>query len=382
MDNIEVVQPQTRKDYYSNEYPDFSGLIVRFNTKYHGSFDMRYEDIPGLIYMHEHGEDYITTVVAYGQGFDLVSLPANFMDNPHHTCTKVTSDSELKDYRGSYLLVYEKGDGKGYVLDSSVTNIDAANNFYEVDISNNKIDLNNYLKEQQVLKMSRAIYDNQSNYYLQVPGHGYLAYSQEGHLGISNERTSNYLSLYKKGSNYDVRIYDSLSFKNIIFALDEGNERFAMSETLSVGAVSLYKLDMNDDIIASAATYIEPFHNATANCDPTGETKGITDADWAIAKEAFFTLSEDVQYYYATLEYTGTEDGDTPEDVVHRYEIIVEKYGFEDFMKRYDINPNQNNLQPFSFFNDAGGIFLVILIGVAVVTATTVVLVVKTRKHN
>ena len=134
--------------------------------------------------------------------------------------------------------------------------------------------------------------------------------------------------------------------------------------------------------------FISYFEQQTEVCsaDQMEHKDKISDELWNNIKNEFLKLSCDAQGIFASTTYThGTEELHTKENVVDRYDYILDKYNKEDFMLRKLANTYSSN-----YSNNAVTIFgvedstsiLVIVVAISCVTATMALLILKKKKNR
>lgn len=141
---------------------------------------------------------------------------------------------------------------------------------------------------------------------------------------------------------------------------------------------------------SEASSFTTSFNSFTGGvCDLSGGTN-ISDleAGWANQKAAFDNLSADAQGYLANLTYYHNEEvAGSDEDIVDRYEYIVNKYELDEFMNRREAQTFigqsfVNDILPtFSDVNNDLTIIIVVAISFTGLTATGV-LIFKKRRRN
>ena len=125
-----------------------------------------------------------------------------------------------------------------------------------------------------------------------------------------------------------------------------------------------------------AESFAETFLNTTSVCDPSGVTNNITSEMWQELEDAYNALSVEERARLSNAQ--NNEHGTKLEKAVARYEYIVHKYGYKDFMDRNVEVLSINNLN-----NHDEVWFLPLIISLSVITLfAVVVLVVKTRKKD
>ena len=84
---------------------------------------------------------------------------------------------------------------------------------------------------------------------------------------------------------------------------------------------------------------------ATANCDNTGSQNNVDPSDWAGLVSKFNSMSEDAKGYFGSLTYDhDQEDKNSSKDLMDRYDYIVTKYSYTDFINRRENGTLKNNL--------------------------------------
>ena len=140
--------------------------------------------------------------------------------------------------------------------------------------------------------------------------------------------------------------------------------------------------------------YVSTFITGTASACTS---ENVTSAIWQDLEDAFALLSVDEQGYFAGLSYSHNQEAtNSVYNVVDRYDYIVAKYGYNDFMNRKDagtwkdyfhfnddtLPPDDPNLLKIFGIQGESNMTYVIIIAASVVTLSLVVFFINKRKHQ
>lgn len=377
--------------YYKGEEKDLKGLVLEYSLKNGESFSVNYEDatqIIGIAWAHDDEICCYANDGTIGGGYTNFYISITSIDNPNYVYNKVDSTS-YGDFRGSYLFVYDKGDGTGYVFDNTLTNLNQRQNYYTVNISNNQISGLNSYYEQHLMGVRRYTPISTDRYYIS------MGYSSSYVAGDSYDdiKTTMYPDQINRVKLFDNNRTVTLS-RNLdpaYFVYNENEDRFMFTNASGHHDVSLFKLATTSAVMQELDSYRQEFASQTAVCDSTGVDKNITADIWNGLSDSFNALSYDAQGYLANLTYEhGEETKDSLKDIVDRYDYIISKYPeFEDFMSRKVANtyedhyPSNGNSVEMTSSNKATGIVVgVIALSASSLIALVVFLNIKKKKEN
>ena len=305
------------------------------------------------------------------------------------TYEKVTS--ELVDYRGTYIAVYEAGGGTAKVLNGSSDTIDAVNNGIDATIADNKI-IGNRAISLSELKVERNLISGTSYYNVNIGNNKYLHGSGNANISAENEASA------KNSASFEL-VNKSLTLKINNFVLKFNNASDQMrfrfySDTSTMKNVALYKLVTTDSINNEVNNYASTFSTKiNAICDINGVNTNVDrlNTAWGELASSFKGLSVDAQGIIASVSYTRNgEKSGSKEYVADKYDYIFSKYSDKltdgDFMARQGLSVYQPSAVRSSFFelnmNSASSISVIVLIAIISISSIGGYLVIKRRKEN
>ena len=256
---------------------------------------------------------------------------------------------------------------------------------------NNQITLEDSWHEQLAVKVVRKDFMGQSRYYLELFVNNYLYFdysrlndgdggSNDFDILTTDSCDYNWLVLNEGGWDFKVHYtyngyYGDTMVRNFVYFTKDYDNKFGLNGSIAYGKVSFFKYDYNDIIEDDVQNFIDAFLDATSNCDNTGETNNLTEEDWLLAKRAFEALGPDAQGYLANMTYNHNQEASgSAANIVDRYDYIIAKYDFEDFMLRKLVNTYVNhyssNSQVFnSLISNDNDSFMVLTVIVGVVSS-------------
>ena len=404
--SVVVSQTMDQTTYYKGDKLNLSGLEidVRINVGVIGDWvTIKYNDAPGIF---KPTNEYASTTFPYvtiNTPFGGVNVEIDVTENPNHTFTKVTGP--LADYRGSYMIVKENGDGTGLAWNTALgyDDINEYGNHFNVVIDNNKVLNPSYEAEHHTFKIERKIADGNPYYFAKMANGKYLNYPDSSyyfHIDLTDNTTKYNQVTFNMSSLFPITIGNGYS----VFFKDYGDDTRAFSVYESILSVeedynkpySIYKYDETDEISAEIESFCEAFDDVTTDyCDYNASTSDITSlaANWSSLASAFSALSVDAQGYFASLTYTHDgETDDSPADIVDRYDYILSKYqtsnSLEDFMFRQSNTSYQNNstssnrITVIDSLNETNiSMWIIVTISLVLITSLPVLLIIKKKRQ-
>ena len=289
------------------------------------------------------------------------------IDAEYHHFSKVRSDE--KDYRGTYLAIAEQS---GMVYDSGNDHEYQSSNGKAISVGNgldtyyHTLDTTNfelyryYAFNDRISAPFDAAFTITLDTSNPVLGTYYMRnYENTSYYGYSEINLDEYNSYIATNSGmWPVTITNAtLTMNNLTFKYNKTEHRFGLTNVADGSTwetAVLYRLDLNDEIIAEADYYRE--NNFSYLRDNTCQMDGSTDGDalksaWNGIQYKYYNdvCSPDAQYYLSNLIYThGTHDKDTNESMVDCYDYILNKYSekypqLNDFMFRRITGAYQEN---------------------------------------
>ncbi len=307
-----------------------------------------------------------TVEVSYTEGSVTKTTSYSITVNAGSSTTKtyqvVTSASDLA--AGDKVVVVGSNNGSYYYMTAAAKS--ATLPWYlvgnDVTPSNNQI-AGNDLTEWTVGKSGNyfTFTNNSNDLYGYVNGTHYSL--NLGPTYTMNSTTTNVVDSYSGVNTWTYTITDSSTGAATLYAnssasvyLEYYNNSFCGYKSASTsGSIFLFK-----EVNASTNPALEYAQNflAAFTCDATG-TNAPTFASgksWATLKTAFNALSTTDQNTLKNA--TANESGSTIEQAVARYDYVVAKYGYENFMNR-TISNQANKMNPFNG-SSTNNLFLVL----------------------
>lgn len=164
------------------------------------------------------------------------------------------------------------------------------------------------------------------------------------------------------------------------------SNRYSAFKAYSATTTSYYDLDLYKYVDSSTTTYISSKFisdfNVAITCDATGVNAPIFTSgySWDILKTKFNSLAEDVQSTFTNASYTleQVESGNDIQKLVARYDYIVSKYGYENFMNRTTIN-NGKLLLINDFYNPS---LITVMVVFTLLLSTSLLYIFRKKKEQ
>ena len=308
--------------------------------------------------------DY-TVVVSYG-GFD-DSYTVTYTQPVIGTYKKV--ETNLADFTGDYLIVFE--DESSLAMDGSLTSF-GANDYVGVSIANNVI--------QAPEEHEFHVNAKEGGYSIQSASGKYIGKTADSN-GVDTSDTDQYVNSIQyvgdETSNMDI-----IAESNGHLRCNGSDQRFVFykaSTYTAQKAVSLY-IQVEDD--AEALT-LDILNKTSAACAAEGEhAKSDFESAWSELKTAYNAIT-DASAKARLSSTAGDADGTMFYEGLARYDILVRKYGLENFISDRDVQglgtvtSISNNTVNTNF-----AMIAVIVVAVTSLSAIGVLLVVKKRKYH
>ena len=337
--------------------------------------------------------------------YDTQSLPFTWLGIPFSVAVKVDVEmtdehyyyslhhlSQINDLRGTYLLGVDDGSSTSVLNLSSIATSESSANVPHVtsldsqmDEICDKNDLNQYISE-VVDNVFEIVYD-EDGFYIKV-GTQYLCKKDSGHsyyrLYLGNRENAFQVKLGLNGNllttDNDVFVYFVPSGAQGVY-LNKNNES-GMNEERMV----LYKKELCNEETDEIETFRASFFTHTSACRDD-ESTVLENLGWNTLSNEFNNLSWDSQGYIACLTYIhNTEESESLNDMVDRYDYIVKKYSMNNFMHRNGdlINDLQggtsltNNIKSIS-----NNYIAIIIISISMISLSVVgaIFLFKKKKH-
>lgn len=315
-----------RDQYYVGDTADLSGLQISIIFRDESTITASYDNEPSFFKTTSQVQNTGNVVVEYcGLTFTVgMKIIEKTVDQNDFCLVSGT----LEDYRGTYIACANIPEDNVYGLTSNLIKTNSTTSSYKEvisDYSNGiaKIGTSNPIP----FRIERLTVGGQSRYFISI-FNGYLSYELDmwdGGCLIAKSKESLTAN--------DAITIDSSSHVFMNGRVLTFSTAFSFEESSS-NEVRLYKLMPGTDYNTHITNYVTTFINSTADAC---SAENVTSSIWESLATAFESLTVDEQGYFASLAYTHNfEDINTEENVVDRYDYIVAKYKYADFMNRKD----------------------------------------------
>ena len=299
------------------------------------------------------------------------------------------------DYRGTYLLAaVDSGTMKDYIIRTTIGSVkdDSDYEYYQtteirkVDYEEQRLSINynSFTLSEFEYTITRENYLGNSYLFLHDTATNKRLYNVGGLPNLTNVISLD-MSL-----TIDQNMYLCIGNDKLVY--DRTRGLFTITENPDSDCVRVSLFQKEVDLTEEINEFIVGFDLLTSGgCDVTGENApSITSAQWDEQATAFNALSLDGQGYLADITYThNAEEPCSAADIVDRYDYIVSKYSFNEFMNRREANTyqdNWNNSQTTSeLLHDYQRVNVVVIITIVMVASVSVlsfILVLKKRKQT
>ena len=314
-------------------------------------------------------EDEITKTATY----EITVSAAAVEPTGVHTFKKITSTSELKT--GTYMIVYETG---SVAFDGDLDTLDAVSNTQSISIVSNKFDLNvDYSFTITVGANSCTI----------VSSSGYSIGRTADTNGFNSSNNQTYTNTISFTNNGDVNIIGSGgAYLRYNKATNQTRFRYYTSSTYTnQQAIQLYRMEDEE--------YAETFVDAViCNSNGTSAPTYSGSSSWSTLQNTYNGLTDTSKSYFTSATYSTSGSGNqtivTPGDgvsqlianCVSKYDLIVSKYHYTNFMSRSNLSSNSvASLIPNADSNTTS--IIVIVVSLLSITALGGFLFIKHRKE-
>lgn len=384
-----VISQPTKNIYSTGEQVDLSGLELYFEVDGF-SLDILYDNEPNFFsnigYAQSDGYVYIEYCeMPYNvTGLTIVSKPSEL------TIVDYIQVSEAyNDYRGTYVLATISGSDTAVLRISNVNEEPNANTEgsliyvpdYEYYYYPDEYDSSNYEIITQIytnyLHLVQNPGGNSQSKVAQTPIQLVHDENDPSKTYIYGVLSGTYLS-YQIGGDYDgyliskdtpssddaVTINEdgSVTMNNKTLVLSVENSQTIIkfvSDTSGCTVVKLYKKATDDTFRTNINTFVSNFLSKTsADC----LAESVQSTTWTNVQQDYDALSIDEKGYLANIEYihSSNEGLENEYNVVDRYDYIVSKYDFADFMDRKAANTWQDNYIDSDINSSLSNVFKVV----------------------
>ena len=277
------------------------------------------------------------------------------------TYRKVTS--ELADYSGDYLIVYEDGN---VAFDGSLETLDAASNTQAVTIA-----------EDGTIQLSEAyefhIASKEDGYSIQSSSGLYIGKTADSN-GLDSKATDEYVNTisYVGDETSEMDVVGS-GGAHLRYNANSGQDRFRFFKSSSYTgqkAISLYRKVTVESVEALILSETNGYCSSYEETDPSAEIKALYEAKWTLIKPFYDALSSEEKAQMVS----GSDEALT------RYDHINAKYSIESgFISGRAASSGR--YVPTSTAEDSNiAIAVVAIVAVASISAIAVILIIKRRK--
>ena len=383
--------------YHKGESIEYNGLIVTFRVflneqhTLYKDYDLEYRSQTARFFSSPATVDTNATIQV--RLFDRIvyvldiTIASNASGHQYNLVNSFPAD-----IRGTYLLstpnekIFNASHPTGYMSNYTDKGTDETDIFATGVLTADEEKLDESIVRIVRTKIGNSYYYHAMNYlgkYLCISnesesGGGYVDY----YVGYSDDATvENAVTIgvnsFKIGNYYLSQANTSATAKWISFTVDNFN------------GIRYFKLSSSTSYIASQVSeFINYFESETTVCENADETgiEKIDDALWNRIKSKYEELSCDAQEIFTNTSYDhGTEALGTKENVVDRYDYILDKYNKEDFMLRRLVNTFESHFQHNSisiFFEKENNTVPVVIIGIAFTVTVLAIFIPKRRRQD
>ena len=275
----------------------------------------------------------------------------------------------MADFSGDYLIVFEgDSDHDAVAFDGSLEALDVTSNGVAVTIENEQIVLEDKYEFTFALKTD--------GYSIRAASGKYIGRSASSN-GLNTSDTDEYYNApyFSDGEGGVI----SQTGLNLRYNTTTGQLRFRFFTTTSSPAVALYQKVADD----GETLMLDLLNKTDAVCTVSEEhQKSDFESAWSELKTAYNAIT-DVSAKARLSSTAGDADGTMFYEGLARYDILVRKYGLENFISDRDVQglgtvtSISNNTVNTNF-----ALVSVIIVAVVSVSAIGVLLVVKKRKNH
>ena len=398
--NITLLEGPDIYRYGIGEEIDLAGLRIQV-TRGASNEEVRYVDHPERFFYAKYatGGEGQTLRVTYidGDVNDTFNVSLIVTD-ASNTYSKITE--ARNDYRGEYIIAGDTGYTNYRPSDYGPDPIEyedyASLNGYTGSQSSSYLDGNviNLLANNNKWQYYIFLEKNADGYYrmyVENNGKHYIyVNSIDGTLSFEDSHPT------PDNTQLDVEFVDGearlkMANSNNVLRYD-GGFRFMSSggHTTCLYGRSLRETNTEMEV-TSFYEFLSALRDATESCDPTGVEERIASASWEWLENAFNNLSLNVQGVLASVEYVHNQEmndtvKDLVKDLIDRYDYIVNKYGYKDFMQRGSLiaqlqNVNSTPRIPVQISEDNTSI-VVVVIACSAITLFAVIFFIQKKKHQ
>lgn len=302
-----------------------------------------------------------------------VTKEASFFVNitepaPVETKTYKKVETNLADFSGDYLIVYEEG---LVAFDGSLTTLDAAANNVSVSITNDLIELSENYEFHIAAKEGGYSIQSSSGYYI-----GRTADSN----GLNSDTTDKYTNSISFVSGEISVVGQAAGGPHLRFNKTSGQNRFrffASGSYTGQQPIALYQ-EVAD---SGEALMLDLLNTTSTACAAEGEhSKADFETAWSALKTAYNAISDET-----VLNKLATTDGNAKGTMFYealaRYDLLVGKYGLDNFISGRVVSSLGNTSVISNGSVDSNSAMIIItVIALTSISSIAVLLVIKRRK--
>ena len=272
------------------------------------------------------------------------------------------------DWSGSYLIVGTNSEEKLGAFNGSLSMLDATSNYKVVSA-----DEDNVVETGQELEFTISAISG--GYSIRAHNGKYIGWDS----GSGNGLTASDTPLVNTISYADSAVtIAGAGGRQLTLNSDTAANRFRYYQS---GTVQLYKLVTSSEADDYAQTFLSAF-----TCDASGEEaptfvikEGETYWSWNLLKQAYNALSSNSKEMFRLG--VPSETGDNIAQALARYDLVVAKYEWENFMSRDIASLNQAG-DMTNVTSDSSSYLVIIIVIIASIALDTIVIAHKKRKFK
>ena len=287
---------------------------------------------------------------------------------PVEVATYKKVESDLADFSGDYLIVYEGGEDDNWAFDGSLSSLDAASNRVEVTISGDTIQLS----EEHEFHIAAK----EGGYSIQSKSGMYIGKTSDGN-GMNSNQSDLYTNSisYSFGETNEMKIVaESKSVMRFNPTSGQTRFRFFSSSTYTnQSAISLYM-----QVDKAEAVALDILNLTSEACGADGEhTKANFESAWTSLETSYTALTTEERSELAG--FTANAKGTMTAEAMARYELLVNKYGLDEFITGHTFSSARTAM----FFNTSesnSSMAIIIVVSLVSISSLGILLVIKKRR--
>ena len=275
--------------------------------------------------------------------------------------------TNLANFSGEYLVVYESSETAGFAFNGSLTTFDATNNGVAVTISNETIQVSEEYEFTIAKKEGGYSLQSKSGYYLGKTAYA-NAIDQSDTDKYTNqvEYSNNTLAIHGEGNS-------SGDYVVLRYNADSGQNRFRFMKNNGKDPISLYQ-----KVDAADALALDLLNKTYGVCSQGYDNqKSDFEEIWSTLGTAFNALTPELQSKLAGVQ--ADKDGVMLKEAMARYELLVNKYGLDEFIAGHTFSSARTAV----FFNTSesnSSMAIIIVVSLVSISSLGILLVIKKRR--